>query len=713
MTISTEIKKTNIAQARAILFTILLAILLAAPLNGCGGSGGDGGGEFSADISADDGGDSGGDSGGDVNEDISGNDSGNVSDEVSGDDGGEISGDDGGDDSGDDGGEDSGDDGGDSGDTIVYNLPTEAPANVTISVAGIKNLEMEWDFVPMADHFIINLDADGTSNYVEVEGATNIEALWHSWDISVHRIKWGTAQYTVDACDPEDSTRVRSDPVTLPVSFCADAIGYFKASNTNSQDYFGHAVALSGDGKTMAVGACYESSSATGVNGTESDNSFDDSGAVYIFTRSSSGWVQEAYIKASNTQEYDEFGWSVALSQDGNTLAVGAYKEDSAATGINGDETNNDAEDAGAVYVFTRTDSDWTQEAYIKASNPDESAQFGYAVSLSSDGDTLLVGSYEENSAATGIDGDQFTQVPYVDTDSPEPSIKSGAAYVFTRSDSTWSQETYIKASNTGYRDNFGRSVALSGDANTIAISAPRDDSIATGIDCDQFNDSPWSSNEANNIGAVYIFARTDTTWAQQAYIKGSNTDKYDYFGWSLGLSHDGNTLAASAYRESSNATGIDGDQSNNSASSSGAAYIFTRTDTTWAQETYIKASNTNAQDWFGWSLALSKDGNTLAVGARQEDGSATGINGNDSDNSTPLSGCAYTFTQTASGWSQQAYVKASNTGVNDYFGTSIAISDDGATLAVGAEREFSSATGIGGNQANQDAYFAGAVYLY
>ncbi|MFN7743791.1 MAG: FG-GAP repeat protein [Phycisphaerales bacterium] len=126
---------------------------------------------------------------------------------------------------------------------------------------------------------------------------------------------------------------------------------YVKASNTGAGDIFGSSVALSGDGSTLAVGALYEASSATGLNGNQADNSATNAGAVYVFTRTGSTWAQQAYVKASNTGAGDIFGRSVALS-GGSTLAVGASGEASSATGLNGNQADNSASNAGAVYVF-------------------------------------------------------------------------------------------------------------------------------------------------------------------------------------------------------------------------------------------------------------------------------------------------------------------------------------------------------------------------
>ena len=174
---------------------------------------------------------------------------------------------------------------------------------------------------------------------------------------------------------------------------------------------------MSADGNTLAVSAPYESSGATGVNppspggfggtGGQQDESAWESGAVYVFVRTGNNWSQQAYIKPSNTQTSDKFGFSLALSGDGNTLAVGATLEDSNARGINGNQTDNSADASGAAYVFVRNGSTWSQQAYLKASNADAGDQFGWSIALSRDGNTLAVGAQTEGSAATGVNGDQ------------------------------------------------------------------------------------------------------------------------------------------------------------------------------------------------------------------------------------------------------------------------------------------------------------------
>ncbi|WP_345323171.1 S-layer homology domain-containing protein [Candidatus Villigracilis proximus] len=275
---------------------------------------------------------------------------------------------------------------------------------------------------------------------------------------------------------------------------------------------------------------------------------------MYVFTRTGTTWSQQAYVKASNTETYDYFGY-FAMALSGDTLAVASSYEASSATGVNGNQANNSAPYSGAVYVFTRTGSTWSQQAYIKASNTETYDYFGYP-SMSLSGDTLAVAASYESSSATGVNGNQ----------ADNSAIYSGAVYVFTRTGTAWSQQAYVKASNTEESDYFGTSVSLSGDI--LAVGAPYEDSNATGVNGNQLD------NSAVDAGAAYIFTRTGTNWYQHSYLKASNTQEYDYFGYDLSLS--GNTVAVGAPYEDSNATGLNGNQADNSAGSSGAAYVFT-----------------------------------------------------------------------------------------------------------------------------------------
>jgi len=236
-------------------------------------------------------------------------------------------------------------------------------------------------------------------------------------------------------------------------------------------------------------------------------------------------------------------------------------------------------------------------------------------------------------------------------------------------------------------------------------VGAASEDSIATGIDGNQ------ADNTASGAGAAYLFNYSGSAWSQQTYFKASNAEASDMFGGNLAISGDGKTLAVGS-KEASNATGIDGEQFNNDAIYSGSVYLFIDTDAGWEQQAYIKASNTDERDYFGGSIALSSDGNILATGSANEDSDAIGLNGNQ-NNTGYQTGAAYVFTRSGITWSQQAYVKASNTGNDDYFGISVTLSDDGEKLAVGARWESSDSIGVNGDQSNDSAKSAGAVYLY
>ncbi len=458
---------------------------------------------------------------------------------------------------------------------------------------------------------------------------------------------------------------------------------YFKASNTDQGDGFGTSVAVSGD--LVAVGAPLEDSNATGVDGSQADNSSGQAGAAYVFARSGSGWIQQAYLKASNTDPADNFGCAVAAW--GDTVVVGACGEDSSG---DGGESDNSAGDAGAVYVFTRSGSSWTQQAYLKASNAESGDYFGYSVAIFEN--TIVAGALYEDSSAVGINGDEANN----------GAADSGAAYVFTRSGSSWTQQAYLKASNTEANDWFGYSVAVGNNdtLNDILVGAPWEDSDANGVGGDQSDNTAWDS------GAAYYFTDSGSGWSQKAYLKAPNSDSNDLFGISVGLRVE--TAVVGAPSEDSAASGVNGDPNDNSLESSGAAYMFVCW-TTCSYFAYLKASNPDSMDRFGWSVAATNG--TLLVTARLEDSRSSGMNGDQDDNSASGSGAAYFFKYIlGEGWKQQAYLKASNTETDDNFGWSAALDND--VLVVGARGEDSNATGVNGEQSDNSAVTSGAVYI-
>lgn len=594
------------------------------------------------------------------------------------------------------GGSDSDDDGG----VIPPEGPPAAPVLDPVTY-DLRQLVFTWPAAAGADYYRLLENPDGASGFSEV--ATNIADLTYEHDISVHLQDWLNASYILEACNSEGCTA--SSAVTAVDS--AAPIGYFKASNAEDGDYFGWSVALSGDGSTLAVAARLEDGGGTGVTAggptaAGDDDSTADAGAVYVFTNAGGSWVQQAYIKAPNTEAGDDFGWRLALSADGTTLAVSARREDSSATVIDGDDSDNGANDSGAVYVFTQSGGSWSQEAYIKPANTDAGDFFGYGLALSSDGNTLAVGAIGEASSATGIGGD----------DSLNDAAGSGAVYVFSRDLGLWTQQAYIKADNAEAGDSFGYFVDLSDSGDVLAVGAIWEDS----------DGSADTDNSVSDAGAAYVFTRSGAAWSQQDYVKAGNPDIDDHFGGHVRLSGDGTTLAVGAvtpdtgtlHGEDSGATGVDGDETDDSVSESGAVYVFTEGGGNWIQQAYIKASNTGLSDLFGFGIALSQDGNRLAIGARAEDGAGTGIGGNEASNASTNSGAVYFYTRSSGLWSDSiTYIKAPNTGPGDSFGYALDMSDDGTTLAIGAFAEDSAATGIGGDQDDNTAGISGAVYLY
>ncbi|MEW8626539.1 MAG: hypothetical protein AB2551_12345 [Candidatus Thiodiazotropha sp.] len=570
-------------------------------------------------------------------------------------------------------------------DVLISCLP-DAVSTPEVSVAGPKLLRFSWNDVA-ADHYRLLKNPDGVSGFSQV--GENITVTGVDEEIAVHLTDWANLSYMVQSCnsvgDCVDSPQVTVDTLML------DLVGYIKPSYIGTEDQFASIVALSGDGRTLAVGVPRDNSDADGIDGdpvVSATNSATDSGAVYLFVREGDGWSQQAYIKASNSETIDLFATSLSLSDDGARLAVGAVGESSAATGIDGDQTDNSLSYAGAVYIFDRSGSTWSQQSYIKAADAAAGSGFGAQVSLSASGERL--------------------------------AVSGGGVYLFEEGSEGWFQQTTLSPSDGETDDGFGKVLQLSADGGTLAVSAPSEDSAVGGINGDV------SNNEAESAGAVYVFAFDGNGWTQQAYIKSSVPDIDDRFGTDLSLSGDGNSLAVTASGEDSSAIGLDGDPNDNSSLDSGAAYLYERESGEWQQSLYLKASNAEQGDRFGFSIALSDDGSTLAVGAVWEASIAVGVNGDQSDNSAAAAppGAVYLFKRGDTTWSQQAYVKASNTDagweqpicflycpdLNDEFGASLDISKDGETLVVGAPLENS---GDAANQQDDTAPFAGAAYLY
>jgi hypothetical protein len=214
-----------------------------------------------------------------------------------------------------------------------------------------------------------------------------------------------------------------------------------------------------------------------------------------VFTRSGAAWTKQAYLKAWNSDNGDSWGSQVALSADGNTIALGSLDEDCMCAGVHTDpkvgiEDQQTDTSSGAAAVFVRTGTSWQQQAYIKPSNPSAGDQFGIRLALSRDGNTLVVGAQTEDGSAQGVNGPQN-----------DDAVEAGAVYVFTRTGTTWTQRAYVKGSNTEEFDEFGSTFALTPDGRTLVVGARGEDSGSAGNPAD---------NSVDESGAAYVFQLTN-----------------------------------------------------------------------------------------------------------------------------------------------------------------------------------------------------------
>ncbi len=297
-------------------------------------------------------------------------------------------------------------------------------------------------------------------------------------------------------------------------------------------------------------------------------------------------------ILASDGQEDDMFGNSLAIF--GNIAVIGTPQDD--------DIANN----AGAVYIYQRTGASWNFVQKLTVSDGEEADMFGTSVDISEN--YIVVGSYQ----AVGI------------------TANTGAAYVFVKDGTNWTLQSKIYANDGESADNFGKSVAISGDF------------IVVGAD-----------NEDFGSGSAYVFQRQDTVWTQVAKLEGSD-ELNDYFAHSVDI--DSNYIAVGAW------------QSNAPESNTGSVFVFKNNGSTWELDTQLVANDAAIDDRLGYSVAI--DGNYIVAGAFGCD---------------MTKGAAYVFHNNGETWEQQAKLTASNGSAEDYFGKNVSMSGD--YILVGAQR--------------------------
>ncbi|HEY2515978.1 MAG TPA: FG-GAP repeat protein, partial [Polyangiaceae bacterium] len=355
------------------------------------------------------------------------------------------------------------------------------------------------------------------------------------------------------------------------------------------------------------------------VVGREVTLTVNDEGANYPVRVDPLVWTLESEVSSSDGAASDWFGWSVAIN--GSLAVIGAPSHAVSSKAA-----------AGAAYVFARSGSAWSQQAELTASDATAGDAFGTSVALN--GTLAVIGA--PSHAVSSKSG-------------------AGAAYVFTQSGTTWTQQKELTAGDTAASDGFGQSVAVSG---TLAlVGAP-------------------SHNPASKVqgGTAYVFVQSGTSWSQQAEITAGDEAAFDLFGWSVAL--DGTTAVVGAYQH----------DVTSSLTSAGAVYVFTQSGTTWSQQQELKAGDAAVSDFFGYSVAVS--GTLALVGAVQHNASS----------SVTSSGAAYVFSQSGTTWSQQQELTASDAAASDLFGYSVGI--NAGTAIVGAYQHT-----VGSNAAQGAAY--------
>ena len=356
--------------------------------------------------------------------------------------------------------------------------------------------------------------------------------------------------------------------------------------NGSSNAGFGDKTDLSGDGNYAVVGARTQSGG----------------GAAYVLLRTGSSWAVQQKLTAASSSEY---GYGARINETGDTIIIGAMSDGN----------------KGAAYVYTRSGSTWSQQQKLQPAGIDDGDYFGNSVDISNDGNIIVVGHQYDDVGGTN----------------------SGSAYIFTRSGSTWTQRIKLAASNAAGGNQFGHSVAISGDGGTVIIGAPGKTSVT---------------------GSAYIFTGSGSSWTQRAEIAASDAATSQNFAYSVTIDKDGNTAAVGSMD--------DADYTN-----AGAVYVFTTTNgTSWSQQTKISSPNGSANDQFSSGVAgavdISDSGYDIIVGAYEDTGN----------------GAAYIFQRSGSTWTQKKRLVASDASSGDRFGWNVGISSDGSTGIVGATND-------------------------
>jgi len=489
---------------------------------------------------------------------------------------------------------------------------TEANASYTLNTDGTATV-VEINAAD-SDGTTVSYTATGDSNFNAIatvvqdsDGRFVIRSIDSDGSVSKTSAS-GTLTFT--ATDGVDQASTAS---TFSITFGPDWSGSVTETritaiaNLNSSDYFGRASGLSSDGKYLIVAAPGEDSASVGGS---SGISSADSGMISIFNESGGTWSLQQRLKYSGSQDYG-FGQSASLNSDGTYAIIGA---------------NVNTDYAGTAHIYTRSGSTWTHQQQITGSDTANGDQFGAGfVSLNSDATYAVVaGKYHRTSGITN----------------------AGALYVFTRSGSTWTQQQKITVSSPEFNHQLGADGQMSSDGNYI---------IASG------------SGDSSYSGAAFVFNRSGSTWSQQAKLVSTDLDANDSFGNSASINSDGTYAVVGC-------AGEDGGVGSPLAQA-GAAYVFTRSGSTWTQQAKLVASDQSASVYFGRAVKISNDGNFIFVSASRDAGSQ---------------GAGYLFSRSGSTWTQLKKLTPATRINQMYLGeyNNLGISNDGSIVSIGAHNE-------------------------
>jgi hypothetical protein len=376
-----------------------------------------------------------------------------------------------------------------------------------------------------------------------------------------------------------------------------------------------------GRGVTLSYDANYFVGGSNASNDTPSN-----AGKGYVFLKTgaapSSTYVQQAILQHDTPSTDDAFTYNydgVDINSDGTYFIGGATTEDPVG-----------ATNGGKAYIFTRSGTSWSQQATLESSDVQGNDQFGIAVAINGDGTIAAVSS-------TGEDGGAGDPLP-----------AAGAAYIFTRSGSTWSQQVKLTASNAGASDQFGANIDMDEAGEYLLVSAHTEDG---------------PTDSLSNVGCAYVFKRTGSSWTEQAILRPSDPVANAFFGRGT-INTEGNICAISA-------TGV--------GSNAGAVYVFTRSGSAWTQQAKITSPG-GGTTYFGIALAIN-EGNTIVARAAR---TSSLLN---------FDGVLYVYqvtdpTDPNSSWTLKKTFKSSDIADGDNFGYSIEISKDGSVIGAGAITE-------------------------